>query len=69
MARKQFKTFAISNGNEIQIDFNAYTGDYVMHNFTGSGVYDMGRYESMEAAEAKMHKLVNEWGGFTATEI
>jgi hypothetical protein len=63
------KTFAISNGNTVEIDFNSYTGDYVMHNYTGTAIYGMGRYKTMEDAVAKMHKLIKMWGGFTATEI
>lgn len=63
------KTYAISNGTEVEIDFNAYTGDYVMHNFTGSAIRSMGRYESMEDAVAKMFKLIEQWGGYTATEL
>ena len=63
------KTYAISNGTKVEIDFNAYTGDYVMHNFTGSAIRGMGRYGSMEDAEAKMLKLIEQWGGYTATEI
>lgn len=63
------KTYAISNGTEVEIDFNAYTGDYVMHNFTGSAIRSMGRYKSMEEAEERMLKLIEQWGGYTATEI
>lgn len=69
MARRQFKAFAISNGTEVQIEFNDYTKEYVMHNFTGSAVHGMGRYRSMGMAEAKMEKLIKEWGGYTATLI
>lgn len=63
------KTYAISNGTKVEIDFNACTGDYVMHNFTGSAIRSMGRYGSMGDAETKMLKLIEQWGGYTATEI
>lgn len=63
------KTYAISNGTEVEIDFNAHTGDYVMHNFTGSAIRSMGRYKSMEETEERMLKLIEQWGGYTATEI
>ena len=63
------KTYAISNGTEVEIDFNAYTGDYVMHNFTGSSIRSMGRYKSMKEAEERMFKLIEQWGGYTATEF
>lgn len=63
------KTFAISNGTTVRIDFNAPTDRYVMHNYTGSAIRGMGIFRTMEEAEAKMRHLISQWGGFTATEI
>jgi len=63
------KTFAISNGTKVAIDYNGIANVYVLHHYVGSAIYGMGLCKTMEEAEARTHNLAKQWGGFTATEI
>lgn len=63
------KTYAISNGTKVTIDYNAIANVYVLHHYVGSAIYGMGLCKTMEDAEAKMFKLIEQWGGYSATEI
>lgn len=63
------KRYEISNGTKAEIRFNEYTGEYVMDHINGWGVYGLGRFGSVEDAEAQLRRLADMWGGYTYNEM
>lgn len=59
------KTYEITNGTKVEIAYNEYMGDYVMHNCAMGSIYGMGRYKTFEEAYDMMVHLADQWGGFT----